>query len=972
MKNKTIITIIFCIALSLFSYSNAISYAETLSEQRATEINEDFRGLWVATVLNLDYPLKATTDSETLKREALKIIEDADAMGINAIVLQIRPSGDALYKSSIYPWSKFLTGKQGLAPSNNFDPLQFWIDEAHKRDIAIHAWINPYRITKKTASEPALNYAALSANHPAILHPEWVVEHTDGNLYFNPGLPEVRQHIVDSILEIINQYDVDGIHFDDYFYPGTTFNDAETYAKYGTKFTSISDWRRDNVNQLVSSVYSAIKANDPSVQFGISPFGIWANEKSTPTGSETNGFESYFSQYADSKKWVQENMIDYIAPQIYWNIGFTVADYSKLVKWWSDVAKDSKVNLYVGHAAYRVGNTDSTSPWHGVNEIYRQLALNKNYANIQGSIFFRYAFFKDNYELRSLITNYYQGNATTPIQDQLVIGRPYKDVTTTNGFYFIGGASDPRYPLYLNGVEVTLRTSQGYFGAFVPLNKGANTFALTQNGKTVKRVITKGTGALAPPMSKIEIIPTTVWPQSTRMIKNNEEITFSCKAPIGAVVTATLNGKTYTLIPSTKTSTSTKPYATTYYLKTILPIQTGTGKIIDLGKPAYKMTYKGNTYTMNAPSSVKIALDGAPYIATVSKDFADTYASSDTSNGGHFILHRGMRDYVTGELGTLVRLSSGIWIKKENVTLSTGKLNNNVISKVAYLRDMKSDEIRFTMNEEVVSSVTYTGSKLLVTFSQTGAGSELVLPSTSKIASVTYKTLLKTTTYELIVKDPSKLSGYYLEDMKDGVKLVLKNKFEAYSNNPNLPLSGATIMIDPGHGGTDSGAIGLLGLNKPEKAIANDYALLIKTKLEAFGATVVLTRTEDIYTSLNDRLYGSREVMPDLFISIHADSLDDTSDLNKVSGFSIYYKDRLAKSFADLLLNNVDDELGRKIRGVKTANFYVVRGTWTPSILIETGFMPNPSDYQWLTDPYEQDRFAETTVNAIVEYFLKK
>jgi len=972
MKTKTILTIITCIAISLFSYGSEISYAEPLSEQRQSEINEDFKGLWVATVLNLDYPLKATTNSETLKSEALKIIEDAESMGINTIILQIRPSADALYKSSIYPWSKYLTGKQGLAPANDFDPLKFWIDEAHKRDIAIHAWINPYRITKKTTSEPAHNYASLAPNHPAILHPEWVVAHSDGNLYFNPGLPEVRKHIVDSIIEIINNYDVDGIHFDDYFYPGTTFDDASTFAQYGSGFSSISDWRRDNVNKLVSGVNDAIQSTKSSVQFGISPFGIWANSKSVTSGSPTNGFESYFSQYADSKKWVQENMIDYIAPQIYWNIGFTVADYSKLVKWWSDVAKDSMVNLYIGHAAYRVGNTDITSPWYGVNEIYRQLTMNKSYSNIKGSIFFRYAFFKENTELRNLITRYYRGEANSPIQDQLVIGRPYKDVSTTSGFYFIGGASDPRYPLMLNGVELKQRTYQGYFGTFVPLLKGTNTFVFTQNGKTVKRIITKTTGALAPPMSKIEIITTSTWPQSTRMIMNDEEVTFSCKAPIGASVTATLGGKVYTLIPSTKSSTSTKIYATTYSLKTKLPVQSGTGKIIDLGKPVYKMSFKGATYSATAKANVKVALAGAPYIATVNKEFADTYASSNTSNGLHFILHKGMKDYVTGELGEIVRLSSGIWIKKENVVLSTELMKGNSISKVSYVRDASSDEIRFFMNEKVVSTVSYTGTKLIVTFNQTSGAANLVLPSTSVLSLTTQKNELQTTTYEFTLKEPDLLGGYYLEDFPGGIKLVLRNKFVTYSGSKTLPLKGATIMIDPGHGGTDSGAIGLLGLIKPEKVIANEFALVIKSKLEAQGANVILTRTEDIYTSLQDRLYGSRESMPNLYISIHADSLEDTSDLNKVSGFSVYYKDKLAKSLAETLHNNVDDELGRKMRGVKTANFYVVRGTWTPSILIETGFMPNPAEFQWLSDPYEQDRFAETTVNSIIEYFNNK
>ncbi len=977
MKNKAIISIIFCIALALFSNDLYLSYAAPLTEARKAEINEDFKGLWVATVLNLDYPLKPTTDSETLKNEALRIIEEADAMGMNAIVLQIRPSADALYKSNIYPWSKYLTGKQGLAPNDGFDPLAFWIDEAHKRNIAVHAWINPYRITKKTASDPSLDYASLSPTHPAKLHPEWVVEHKDGNLYFNPGLPEVRNHIVESINEIIDNYDVDGIHFDDYFYPGTTFNDAAAYAKYGSNFSSLSDWRRSNVDQLIDDVYKAIKSKDATIQFGISPFGIWANSKNIATGSPTNGFESYFSQYADTKKWVQSNMIDYIAPQLYWNIGYSVADYSKLVSWWSDVAQNTSVKLYIGHAAYRVGNTDPTSPWYGVNEIYKQLKLNQNYANIDGSIFFRYGFFKNNNALKALVTNFYNGSilppVQTPIQENLVIGRPSKDTSTTSAFYFIGGASDPRYPVTLNGSEIKIKTAGGYFGIYVPLVKGTNTFVIKQNGKSVTRVVKRYTPALAQPMPKVEIISTSTWPQNTRMIKNDEEISFYCKAPIGATVTATLNGKTYTLVPSVKTTTSTKPYATSYTFKTKVAAQTGKPRIVDLGKPIYKMTYKGGLYTTTAKASVKVAIEGAPYIATVSNDLVDTYQTASTSSGAYFILHRGMRDFVTGEYGDFLRLGSGLWIKKDNVTVEVGSIKGSILSRVSYIRSIKTDEIQFYMNEKVITTVSYTGSKLTVTLNQTGNNVPLTLPTENMFQSANSTTLDKITTYEFILKDSSQLSGYYLEDIPGGIKLVLKKKFVAYSESQNSqePLKGAVIMLDPGHGGTDSGAIGLLGSLKPEKAITLEYAMRLKSKLETLGAKVVLTRSEDVYASLSDRLALSRKVLPDIFLSIHADSLEDSADLSRINGFSVFYKDVLAKSFAEKVKSNVVQNLGRKDRGAKVMNFYVVRGTWAPSILLETGFMPNPSEFEWLSDPNEQEKFSDNIANTILDYFTQ-
>jgi uncharacterized lipoprotein YddW (UPF0748 family) len=221
-----------------------------------TSSNVDFRGVWVATVVNIDYPSKPTSDSETLKSEAIKVLDNAKATGFNAVFLQVRPTADAFYKSNYFPWSKYLTGTQGIMPSDNFDPLEFWVEEAHKRGIELHAWINPYRITKITYDEPKYDFASLAPSNPAIPHPDWVVKYTDGNLYFDPGIPEVQQLIINSVLEIIQNYNVDGIHFDDYFYPGTDFNDKATYEKYNTVNQNINDWRRSNVNSLHSEKYT--------------------------------------------------------------------------------------------------------------------------------------------------------------------------------------------------------------------------------------------------------------------------------------------------------------------------------------------------------------------------------------------------------------------------------------------------------------------------------------------------------------------------------------------------------------------------------------------------------------------------------------------------------------------------------------------------------------------------------------------
>jgi uncharacterized lipoprotein YddW (UPF0748 family) len=446
---KTIITIIMLLALTV---TMAPVYANT-------EPVREMRGLWVASVVNIDYPKKPTTDPAVLKSEAVKILEEAKKAGLNAVFLQVRPTADALYKSNIFPWSKFLTGTQGKAPNGGFDPLAFWITEAHKRDIELHAWINPYRITKKTASEASPTVSSLHYSHPARRHPEWVVKYSDGNLYFNPGIPEVRKLIVDGVLEIVNRYDIDGIHFDDYFYPGRNFNDSKTYEKYGKKYKNIGDWRRDNITALVSDVSKAIKATGKNVRFGISPFGIWANKSSNSLGSDTRGLESNYDHYADSRRWVKEEIIDYIAPQLYWNIGYSIADYAKLLEWWKNVVTGTSVDLYIGHAAYKAGNKDVSSPWYGVAEMERQMFLNRNYPEVKGSIFYNYTSIAGYPALGSTIKAVYDRIDGRQARIPVTVSRPSGNITTSYTKYYLTGSSDPAQPLYLNGKPVENRSA---------------------------------------------------------------------------------------------------------------------------------------------------------------------------------------------------------------------------------------------------------------------------------------------------------------------------------------------------------------------------------------------------------------------------------------------------------------------------------------------------------------------------------
>lgn len=345
----------------------------------------EMRGVWVSSVYNLDYPSSPTTDSDKLKAEADEILDNCVKWGLNAVFLQVRPSGDALYKSDLFPWSKYLTGSVGTAPQGGFDPLEYWVEAAHKRGLELHAWINPYRITRSKDTE----WNSLPSTHPAKMNPDWVVKYSDGNYYFDPGIPEVRDLVTRGAVEIVQNYDVDGLHMDDYFYPGTDFNDAATYQKYGSSFSNIADFRRDSVNQLVAQLDTAVHNIDPDIQFGISPSGIWANKSTDPRGSNSSGSEHYVSSYADSLYWIENGLVDYIIPQIYWEIGHKLADFATLADWWNDAVAGSDVHLYIGMGAYRCAD-NPTGVWTTTDPLFDSLAYLENKDNVGGCVFFRY------------------------------------------------------------------------------------------------------------------------------------------------------------------------------------------------------------------------------------------------------------------------------------------------------------------------------------------------------------------------------------------------------------------------------------------------------------------------------------------------------------------------------------------------------------------------------------------------------
>ena len=357
--------------------------------------NPEFRGVWVATVENIDFPKHSNgTDFE---RDYLAVVNTLQKLNCNAIIFQVRPNNDAFYPSKLNPWSRWLTGKEGTAPGN-FDPLIFMINEAHKRGLEFHAWLNPYRVTNSTPLRKDGYLATLAPNNFARKRPDLVMEipleNNKYQLILNPGEPEVIAFVVATVKEILDRYPVDAIHFDDYFYPysGMGNQDAETFKKYRNGIVSIDNWRRNNVDRLIFSLRKTIDShnehNGTKVQLGISPFGIWANQKNNPLGSLTDGSQSFYRQHADTRQWIKRNWIDYIIPQLYWPFGRDVAPYAALADWWAAQVRGTNVNLYIGMAAYQVGGANEM--WQNPDEFAAQMRFNSARKNIKGEAIFSY------------------------------------------------------------------------------------------------------------------------------------------------------------------------------------------------------------------------------------------------------------------------------------------------------------------------------------------------------------------------------------------------------------------------------------------------------------------------------------------------------------------------------------------------------------------------------------------------------
>lgn len=957
-------------------------------------------GVWLTTAGNTDFPSKQGLSAASQENEADTILNKVKSLGLNAIFLQVRPNSDALYKSSIYPWSSVLTGTQGKDPG--YDPLAYFVEEAHKRGIKLIAWVNPYRAQSKA------NPTELAANSPAKLHPAWTALTSDGQLFYDPGIPGVRSMIEDGVVEIVKNYDVDGIVFDDYFYPDKNFADSNTYKTYGTGKT-LDEFRRSNINALVSEVSKKIKAVKPAVTFGISPSGVWANQSQNPLGCSTNGaFSSYYDQYADTRTWVKNNWLDYICPQIYWSIGDKTADYSKVLAWWADTVNGTKTQLYVAHDVDKQGSSEDG--WQSPDQILLQLREACKYTQYKGSVFFNYtSLCKDVDGDADAIALYYKGQLkAASFGKTLEVSSPADNTTTGESHISITGSSDANYPLLINGESVK-RSSDGYFSEVENLKPGNNVFTLKHKGQT-KTITVK---CLAEVLRSVQ-------PQQDISAEGGSQINITAVAHRDAMVTATVGG---TRVPMSVADSSgnddseisgDSDYVT---YSGIYTLPRTTPDVQNLGKISVTALWGGSVKTMqgaNVQIKALVIKTGQHCIATVepcsavNKQYAETFIYADN-------MYRpvacpqltGSWDYVESNAdgtpkkyffgnNTYYRLSCGLMFHAGDLKIeaksppSTNKINMvsqnltdsgryteftfDFTSKVTYnaATDVIYDRQGYNQSGKRDYTVTsFNADSYTIYFFNTDKAAPITVKDNPLISSATVSKYGPTTVkYTFKLKHPGKFFGANVYYNSAG-KLVID-----FKNPWDGKLSDLRVSIDAGHGGFDFGAV---AGSVNEKTLNLNYSLAVRDILiKKYGlksSNIYMTRTTDTLIASNKgddlslRQLNMVNFKSDLSICIH-------QNCGGGEGFETYYFQPYSQGLAASVQSNLAQAysgsgFAHNDRGYKFCGenaYYACRQTQFPSILVECGFIDNVNDRSFLTSKKGTSAITSALAKSVIDY----
>ena len=967
------------------SSSSATSESRSGSAVEAESGETAILGVWAASVYNLDFPSRPDLSADELKSELDTIIENTKSWGLNALFLQVRPCADSLCKSDIFPVSSVLSSTGALP--DGFDPLAYAVERAHAAGIELHAWINPLRVTAGNAEQPQHDPASLPEGSPARAHPEYTVPYADGKLYFDAGYPEVRQLVVDGVVEIIENYDVDGIHFDDYFYPypvaGASFDDAESYAQYGDG-RSLEDFRRDNITSLIRAVHDAVEAAAPDVAFGVSPFAVWRSDENSELGSPTRaGVETYSDLYADTRLWVKENLLDYIAPQIYWSMEQPGVEFPVVYDWWKDVVQGTDVKLVAGHAAYKVGLDEYG--WDEPGELADQVAYAMNSGSFGGSVFYRYATLTEDPDgiVRQLGALFQSGVAapeseSVPQSDQPESQPPEQGAapaeeygapplisaedgpkvlfSSSNGGYttsassgsIIGGAN-PSLPLYL-GEEAVSMTEKGFFSLYLDLDIGENTFVFTQGDEefpyTITRTQVSDGGENADPYQP--------WPGSDCWYSAGQSVELSVNAPAGASVTAVHRTAEFTLEP-----VDTDGDWWTYACEAVLY---GGGK----DAVSYRIESEEGTETVTSAGALSI-------YDTTRRVFLKVTEPDSVIRHTRIVYARFDVPVLTGTMLEAVGFEDGYYVLKDFGFIAEGRVELvNETLEDSFIRTARLEEddteLRLKIYKTGARAVdvrAYPNSVCITAYGR----SLSVFPALalgSQEEDVTVRRYADRVEYLIQFQGDRAFTGYALESDEDGVTVVFSRPRRA--SEQAQPLAGMKVALNAGHG-RRSGAPGPLGADGwVEDDFNQDIVNRTRDYLTALGASVTTISDYDAPKEIEEVVQEYQADRYDVAVSVHFNSVAESADPSRACGTCAYYAYPNAQRLAKVLTDSVCAAAEMENNGVIRDSFYVTRTYACPSVLMEMGYMCNPAEYDRLCEAETRDRLAKGLADGILQY----
>jgi len=957
---------------------SAVSADTQLSSANPTlalyDPDSEVRGIWIATVENINFPSKPGLSANELKAELDDIVATAKAASLNTIYFQVRPTADALYDSAYFPLSSFLVNDQDCGFPGGFDPFAYLIEIAHAQQINVHAWVNPLRVTSGTANNPEHDLSALGGFNPARQNPDWVIPYADGKLYFDAGIPEVRDLIAAGVGEIVEKYDVDGIIFDDYFYPypvsGAVFDDSATYANYGAGY-SLDDWRRNNVNAMIEQCYNSIKAINENCKFGVAPFGVWQSDDGTNGGSDTDAFNAYEKIYCDALAWIKGGYIDYISPQIYWQFSYTNARFDVLCRWWNAQCEGTGVDLIVSHAAYR------SSEWESDTEIRNQIEYARRELTYRGSILYGYEAIKNNSEnLMGQLQQVYSEKIiyTDPVSNgmQVTVSSPSNGSTMTVDSTYIIGSSDPAYPLYLDGEPVS-RTKQGFFSAYVSLSDGENKFVFTQNGVDTVYTLKKGTGSSSSSSSGSSLGSfkfTSAVPTNNYVLASGKTLAVSITAPSGSKVTASLGDVSVTLKQTTNPPKNNDYMAAKYEGSIVIP-NVDAGRVVNLGNIVYKAV-RGNESAEYVGINVKAIGKGAEIaLEVINKDSELKVATDSWYYDDYTPASVGMREMAVEMVNGFYKLRMGGYISQDNV-----KLIDTSVSSAAWLTSadvlMRNDktELLIYVNENVPANGYMDASgRFIVTVYNVATDMKTVKLNDNYLftsAAVEKGPIENSINICLKLKDTYNFYGY--EFYYEGGYLIASFRNPQRLADDALPLAGKTIIVDAGHGGTDVGALSPI-VGYSEKDVNLAITLLLSEKLRQLGAEVLETRTDDSTVDIYSRLDYLKAIEPDLCISVHQNSMAYSTDITKIRGLLGLYFSDAGKLLTSSISSAASDSLNRFERSPATQRLAMVRNRKFPSTLVEVGFITCVEEFDYIYTTEGIEKAAEGIAQGVLDFY---